>query len=128
MKIEDLQLIHIGFSYSELLDMPLNERRQYLQLGTKLNSVRKYDELFKLADVGVVTNGFSNKNAKKKIVNGWRSDLNETMKSLNDMGVATGGNGKGASGKRRRTAAVKPKSFKDKMAEIKQRRLGVADG
>lgn len=117
MKVEDVQLMQIGFSFTETQEMTLLNRQQYLAIGSRIDSVRKYNELFKLADVGVVSNGFASKSSRNRVIRGWKSDVARSLSELNSMGIKTNRTRKRVSAKKKPAATI---SFKDKLKKFTQ--------
>lgn len=117
LKIEDLQLLRMGFTYQDAMNLSLLERRQYLELGQKLEILKRYEELFGLADVGTVTNGFGSKSARKRIVRNWKAGVSRTTQELTNVGIPL----RKPASTPPKQKRIKPVAFKDKLAQIRSR-------
>lgn len=89
LRIQDLRLIKLGFSHQEVMDMTLEERTSYLEIGSDIEQIDEYQRAFLGVEVSALGGGFTDKKTRKQLYSRWDKGLKKAVKNL-EFGVETG--------------------------------------
>ena len=81
--LENIQLMALGFSYTEAENLSLQERKIYLDLGKAYRDLQRYDEASLALQTLLLGNGFGDKKSKKRINALWKKAASKAVKELN---------------------------------------------
>jgi hypothetical protein len=89
LQVQDLRLIKLGFSYDEVMGMMLDERIQYLEIGSNISQIDDYQKAMLGVEVGALSGGFTDKKTRNKLYGRWDKVLKTASNNL-EFGVEVG--------------------------------------
>lgn len=85
--LEDIELMRLGFSWSETQALSMFQRRNYLEAGGIMEDWKKILERRRELDIAVVSSGFSDKETNGRIIRGWSKELDSNVDRLADFSL-----------------------------------------